>query len=299
MSMRYIYSMNQFKCYLYSFNEEDCAADKWDYGLLKEVFDKHEIDQIKVTSIPKVERGFVVIPGPQNLNHENEVNKEIQNLSRAVIFITGDEEGRFDISKIAHPNAEIWIQYPHKKHKNYNKFPIGVPKHLKQSAPKYPSKDNDLYFGGQITDHRGVIVNPRRQELAKVIETMENAIYKPTAGFAKGDKPVDYYQILASAKIAPAPSGFKVIDSFRFFEAIEMLCMPIADRVDPKGNSVDFYEDIFGQDLPFKHVFNWSELPRLTNELLNEYPNNMHRVVAWWIKYKRDLGIKIMRQINA
>ena len=299
MSMRYIYSMNQFKCYLYSFNEEDCAADKWDYGLLKEVFDKHEIDQIKVTSIPKVERGFVVIPGPQNLNHENEVNKEIQKLSRAVIFITGDEEGRFDISKIAHPNAEIWIQYPHKKHKNYNKFPIGVPKHLKQSAPKYPSKDNDLYFGGQITDHRGVIVNPRRQELAKVIETMENAIYKPTAGFAKGDKPVDYYQILASAKIAPAPSGFKVIDSFRFFEAIEMLCMPIADRVDPKGNSVDFYEDIFGQDLPFKHVFNWSELPRLTNELLNEYPNNMHRVVAWWIKYKRDLGIKIMRQINA
>ena len=291
--------MNQFKCYLYSFNEEDCAADKWDYGLLKEVFDKHEIDQIKVTSIPKVERGFVVIPGPQNLNHENEVNKEIQKLSRAVIFITGDEEGRFDISKIAHPNAEIWIQYPHKKHKNYNKFPIGVPKHLKQSAPKYPSKDNDLYFGGQITDHRGVIVNPRRQELAKVIETMENAIYKPTAGFAKGDKPVDYYQILASAKIAPAPSGFKVIDSFRFFEAIEMLCMPIADRVDPKGNSVDFYEDIFGQDLPFKHVFNWSELPRLTNELLNEYPNNMHRVVAWWIKYKRDLGIKIMRQINA
>ena len=299
MSMRYIYSMNQFKCYLYSFNEEDCAADKWDYGLLKEVFDKYEIDQIKVTSIPKSDRGFVVIPGPQNLNYENEVNKEIQNLSRAVIFITGDEEGRFDISKIAHPNAEIWIQYPHKKHKNYNKFPIGVPKHLKQSAPKYPSKDNDLYFGGQITDHRGVIVNPRRQELAKVIETMENAIYKPTAGFAKGDKPVDYYQILASAKIAPAPSGFKVIDSFRFFEAIEMLCMPIADRVDPKGNSVDFYEDIFGQDLPFKHVFNWSELPRLTNELLNEYPNNMHRVVAWWIKYKRDLGIKIMRQINA
>jgi hypothetical protein len=25
----------------------------------------------------------------------------------------------------------------------------------------------------------------------------------------------------------------------------------------------------------------------------------MHDVVAWWIKYKRDLSIKIMRQVNA
>ena len=37
------------KTYLYSFKEEDCARDKWDYGLLKEVFDKYEIEQIKVT----------------------------------------------------------------------------------------------------------------------------------------------------------------------------------------------------------------------------------------------------------
>jgi hypothetical protein len=58
------------KTYLYSFSENDCAADKWDYGLLKEVFDKYEIEQIKVTSIPQTERAFVVVPGPQNLGQE-------------------------------------------------------------------------------------------------------------------------------------------------------------------------------------------------------------------------------------
>ena len=287
------------KTYLYSFNKEDCAADKWDYGLLKEVFDKYNVQQIKVNDLPVEDRAFVVIPGPQNRGHEKHISKQLQNISRLVLFITGDEEGVFDIDRIDHPNAEIWIQYPHKKHEKYNKFPIGVPKHLKQLVPKYPIKKNDLYFGGQITDHRGVIVNQRRQELAKVIETMKNAIYKPTAGFAKGDKPVDYYQILASAKIAPAPSGFKVIDSFRFFEAIEMLCLPIADRIDPKGNSVNFYEDIFENNLPFKHVSNWSELPELSKELLDEYPGNMHNVVCWWIKYKRDFGVKLMRQVSA
>jgi hypothetical protein len=283
--------MNQYKCYLYSFNEQDCAADKWDYGLLKEVFDKYDIDQVKVNFIPKADRGFVVVPGPQNLGHEEDVNKQIQNLSRVVLFITGDEEGKFDIDKINHPNSEIWIQYPHEQHDKYHKLPIGVPQHLKNLVPEYPSKDNDLYFGGQIT-------HARRQQLAKVMQNMPNALFKPTGGFAQGDKPIDYYRTLASAKIAPAPSGAVVIDSFRFFEAIEMLCLPIADRIDPKGNSLDFYNYLFGYDIPVSHVSNWSELTKLVPELLNQYPGNMHKIVAWWIKYKRDLGIKVMRQIN-
>jgi len=283
--------MNQSKCYLYSFNKEDCAADKWDYGLLKEIFDKYEIDQIKVNSIPKVDRGFVVVPGPQNIGHEEDFNIQIQNISRLVLFITGDEEGKFDIAKINHPNAEIWIQYPHEKHEKYNKLPIGVPQHLKRLTPEYPSKDNDLYFGGQIT-------HSRRKQLAKAMQTMPNALFRPTAGFSQGDSPVEYYRTLASAKIAPAPSGAVVIDSFRFFEAIEMLCLPIADKIDPNGNSLDFYNYVFGYDIPVSHVSNWSELHKLVPELLNQYPQNMHKVVAWWIKYKRDLGIKIMRQIN-
>ena len=290
--MRFIYSMNQSKCYLYSFNEQDCAADKWDYGLLKEIFDKYDVDQVRVTSIPNTDRGFVVVPGPQNLGHEEDINTQIQNLSRVVLFITGDEEGKFDTSKINHPNADIWIQYPHEKHNNYNKLPIGVPQHLKNLAPKYPSKDNDLYFGGQIT-------HSRRQQLAKAIQTMPNALFKPTAGFAQGDKPIDYYRTLPSAKVAPVPSGAIVIDSFRFYEAIEMLCLPIADRIDPNGNYVEFYKNVFGYDIPVVHVSNWSELSSLVPKLLKEYPNNMHKLVAWWIKYKRDLGIKIMGQVNA
>jgi hypothetical protein len=277
--------------YLYSFNEEDCAADKWDYGLLKEVFDKYSIDQIKVTFIPKVDRGFVVIPGPQNLGHEDDINKEIQNLYRLVLFITGDEESRFDISKINHPNAEIWVQYFNESNKQYNKLPIGVPQHLKQFIPDYPIKDYDLYFGGQIT-------HSRRQQLAKAIKTMPNTLYKPTEGFAQGDQPIDYYRNLASARIAPAPSGAVTIDSFRFFEAIEMLCLPIGDSVDSKDRDIDFYNILFEENIPVSFVSNWADLRFLVPEILNQYPKNMHKVVCWWIKYKRDLGIKIMRQIN-
>ena len=279
------------KTYLYSFKAEDCSADKWDYGLLKEVFDKYQIEQVRVTSIPKTERAFVVVPGPQNLGYEESVNKEIQNISRLVLFITGDEEGRFDITKISHPNAEIWIQYPYEKHNSLNKLPIGVPQHLKKLVPEYPSKPYDLYFSGQIT-------HPRRQQIAKVLPKVPNALFTLTEGFAQGGEPVDYYKALASAKIAPAPSGAATMDTFRFFEAIEMLCLPIADGIDSKGNFIEFYKNLFGYEIPVEVTYNWSNLTKLVPTLLHQYPQNMHKVVSWWIKYKRDLGIKVMRQVN-
>ena len=290
--MRYIYFMNQSKCYLYSFNKEDCAADKWDYGLLKEIFDKYNIEQIKVNSLPITDRAFVVIPGPQNIGHEKHIAKELQNISRLVLFITGDEEGVFDIDRIDHPNAEIWIQYPHKKHEKYNKFPIGVPQHLKNNLPNYKTKTYDVFFAGQIT-------HQRREQLAGAIALVNNALYKPTDGFARGDKPIHYYDNLASSRIAACPAGAVVIDSFRLFEAIEMMSLPIADLIDSGGLQDDFYQRLFNEVVPFYKIKNWNDLPVIVSGLLEGYPNNMHTVVCWWIKYKRDFGIKLMRQINA
>ena len=280
------------KAYLYSHDGQDYANDKWDYGLLKEIFDKHEVDQIRVTEIPKADKAFVVIPGPQTAGNENRLSNELSKISRVVLFINGDENARFDVDKITHPNIEIWIQYPHKKHAAYNKMPIGVPQHLKENAPEYKEKKYDVYFGGQIT-------HQRRVELSHVMPTLKNSLYGPTEGFSQGDKPKEYYAKLASAKIAPCPSGAAVIDTFRFFESIELLTLPIADTINPKGIQTDFYKNMFGVNVPFNYVSNWNEINKLVPKLLDQYPNNMHQVVCWWIKQKRDLGIKIMRQINA
>jgi hypothetical protein len=208
------------------------------------------------------------------------------------LFITGDEEGRFDIEKIVHPNIEVWIQCPHAKHQKYNKLPIGVPQHLSQNLPSYPVKEYDLFFAGQIT-------HQRRSQLAQTIQTIPNAVFKPTGGFAQGDTPLDYYKSLSRSRVAPAPSGAVVIDSFRFFEAIEMLCLPISDRIDPKGNYLEFYEYLFGEKIPVDSVSNWESIKTMLPNIIKDYPANMHNAVAWWIKYKRDLSIKIMRQINA
>lgn len=277
--------------YLYSFSEEDCASDKWDYGLLKEIFDKYGVEQIKVNSLPKVDRAFVVVPGSQNLGHEEDVNTELQKIDRVVLFLTGDEQVRFDLKKITHPNIEIWIQTPHIKHQKYNKLPLGVPQHLKKYVPEYTKKEHDIYFGGQIT-------HSRRRQLADAMEDIPGALFKPTGGFAQGDQPADYYRTLASTRIAPSPSGAVVIESFRFYEALEMLCLPIADELDPAGNPMNYYDFVFESETPVKTIVDWHLLKNMIPSLLNDYPNNMHRAVAWWIKQKRDLGVKIMRQVN-
>ena len=284
--------MNQYKAYLYSYDGQDYANDKWDYGLLKEIFDKYGVDQIRVTEIPNSDRAFVVIPGPQTAGNEELLSNELNKLSRVVLFINGDENARFDVSKIRHSNIEIWIQYPHKKHDQYNKMPIGVPQHLKNNVPEYKEKEYDVYFGGQIT-------HSRRKELALVMPILKNSLYGPTKGFSLGDEPKDYYIKLSSAKIAPCPSGAAVIDTFRFFESIELLTLPIADKLDPSMTETKFYIKMFGPDFPVVSVDNWNNIQDLLPELLENYPNNMHRVVSWWIKHKRDLGIKIMEQINA
>lgn len=283
--------MSQYKAYLYSINPLDSADGKWDYGLLKEIFDKNHVQQITVSEIPKEDRAFVVIPGGGNAGMEKEISKQLSNLNRVVLFITGDESARFNVELIKHNNMEIWIHYPHKKHEKYNKFFIGVPQHLKDNLPEYPIKEYDLFFSGQIT-------HIRRKELAEALEKLSDVKFNPTPGFAQGYSPKEYYELMSKAKIAPAPAGAVVIDSFRFFEAIEMLCLPIGDLKNSKGEKFDFFSFVFPDGVPVKKVSNWNFIKDLIPELIKEYPGNMHTMVSWWLKYKRDLSLRIMEQIN-
>ena len=103
----------------------------------------------------------------------------------------------------------------------------------------------------------------------------------------------------ASAKVAPAPSGAQVIDSFRFFEAIEMLTLPIGDRKDSQGRETNYYDYVYGKSIPVQLTHDWNDLHKIYLELMNDYPANLHKVVCWWIKYKRDFAFKVMEDLNA
>ena len=264
--------------------------DKWDFGFLQEAFTRNNIEVIKVNKIPPTDRAFVVAPGFEWTGLEEKLNRNLNNIGRVVLFITADELGVFGVEKIVHPNIEIWIQYPYPRHAGYNKLPLGVPNHKDDVIPDYPTKTIDIYFSGQVT-------HPRRQELAQALPNIPDSVYRLTEGFTQGETPTQYYKLLSSARFAPAPAGSATIDSFRFYEGLEMLALPIADRISSVGEDYGFWEILFN-DMPIEQISNWNRLRSFTKKLENNYPANMHRAVSWWIKQKRDFAYKIMEQIN-
>ena len=62
---------------------------------------------------------------------------------------------------------------------------------------------------------------------------------------------------------------------------------------------MNYYNFLFEEEVPVKTIDNWNLLQTLVPGLLNDYPNNMHQIVCWWMKYKRDLFIDLMRLVNA
>lgn len=286
------------KAYILSLNKEADLTEQWDYGILYNLIkDDFEIEKTKY--LPNCEKALVAIPARHHEGLEREINNELKHIEQVVLFLMGDEEADFNIEKIQHPNIHIWVQNPHPdKHDKYDKIGTGYPKHLKDNMPeKSPLKFIDVFFSGQITHNR-------RDDLANIMEyyIMEmkgNAILNKTNGFTQGLKPPEYYSYMVRTKLAPCPSGAVIPDSFRLFEALECMAIPIADDVNPDKTITSGYWDfLFGEITPFPKVNDWDRLTGLIKEILDDYPRNLHQITCWWIMYKRNLKNKIKEQLK-
>jgi hypothetical protein len=60
---------------------------------------------------------------------------------------------------------------------------------------------------------------------------------------------------------------------------------------------IDYFNYVYPAGIPIEKVDNWNNLKEMLPNLISDYPNNMHKVVCWWIKYKRDFSIEIMKDI--
>lgn len=285
--------MSNIKAYLLGLDGKSFPNHKWDFGFVKEAFDKNNIDYVQVSELPEVDKAFVVICGFENKRIPTKVSDELNKIKKVVLFITGDETGSFMVDKIKHPNIYIWVQSPYPNiHEKFYKMPIGCPSHMKDNLPQYTNKKNDVFFSGQIT-------HDRRKELAEVMPNVPNALFNPTPGFTQGYEPSEYYKHLLESKIVPSPAGTATIDSFRFYEALEMLALPVGDLKSSTNEEYNFWDFTFEQTTNLiPKTNNWHELPGIIEKEVIDYPANMHRAVSWWIKYKRDFAYKIMEQIN-
>jgi hypothetical protein len=294
------------KAYILKLNKEANLLEQWDFGLVKDFLDGNlwqtvdwetfELEEVK--KLPKKDKAIVCIAARHHTGLEEEVNKNLKNIKNVVLFLLGDEEAEFNISIIKHSNISIWVQNPHiKVHDKYNKLGTGYPERMKNNLPVYSEKKYNIFFSGQNT-------HDRRRELVEAIETINigKVIVNETQGFTQGLEASEYYDYMSKAIICPAPSGAVIPDSFRLFEALEMMAIPIADQKTPNGEVMEYWDWLFNEITPFPKIDNWFELKDIALNIItytNSYQEIIQKQTEWWIKWKRNFAYKVMEQLNA
>ena len=249
-----------------SVKEDVPASGYWDQAFI------HDL----VFDFPNTERQIIVIPGAYQGDVIPEINKRLSEFSKVLVFVTSDEECKFNINLLSHPDMIVYSQYGNEG----ICFPIGyspeTPQILKDIGKK--EKDINWSFAGQVT-------HSRREIMMKIAENIGGGLIYKTDGFAKGMSRSVYLETLSRSKVVLCPPGPISQDSFRLYEALEAGWIPIVDDVSPIKSFSNPYISKMFFDAPFPIFNNFASFPKLLSNSINNRDLNNY-VYTWWINAK-------------
>ena len=240
-----------------------------------------------------VEGAVVVLPARAQGGYIDQINADLASLKWVLLILTGDEASVFPVEQVRHSNIYIWVMSPRPgRHSRYSPIGTGYPPQQHQLLPKVaPEKTLDWFFAGQVT-------NDRRELCGEQLKNLSGGQYHPSPGFTLGLSPEDYMRGLASAKVAPCPSGPCTPDTFRLFEALEAGCVPIADTRTSAGDFPDHYWTyFFGQTPPFPTLTDYGDLHAQIGSAVAQYPALNNKIFAWWQRCKYEMAMGFAKQI--
>lgn len=270
--------------------------DYWDFGMLKGYLDKTIWDPVGSYSFPEqgimVEQGHIfVVTGRHHQKDVEKINIQINRADWAIVFIMGDEENDFPVEQLEHPRMSIWVMSPTPgRHDSYHKMGSGWPPQIREIEHEYSLKPKDWFFSGQV-------VHDQRERMAERLRELPDGELNETQGFTQGYPHEEYYGKMVAAKTCPAPAGSFTPDSFRFFEALELGCVPIAGAMPSiSGYPDNYWTNLFGQ-ISFPIIADWNALPHQITTIREQWPSIGNKVYAWWQNYKRDQAYEIHDEI--
>jgi len=240
----------------------------WDQTFLNEV----------LADLPDGDRTVVIIPGAYQADVIPEINARLAKYPKVCVFVTSDEENKFQVGLLKHPDMKVYSQYGYGGYM----WPLGYAINTRQTLKEIGLLDKDLdwTFIGQNNHYR-------REKLALELSTLKGGYLQTTGGFSQGLDRKEYLTFLARAKAAPAPAGAVAVDSFRMYEALEAGCVPIADNLSPlKSASDNYWNALFGS-IPFPTYVHHELVPGLIKEVVQS-PDLNNQVFAWWINKKHQ-----------
>jgi hypothetical protein len=285
----------------------------WDQGLLERLFrgelyrtryayEHHEVGPD--SEWPQLDGGgaIVVMPGSYHAERVNEIDALLARLAWVLLIVTSDEESLFPISQLQHPRLIVWVEpNPELRYDPAVRF-LGVTCRddtahlLEPHAIVMGERPADVFFAGQITHERRRLMYSALEELAADPELNVNLL--ATEGFTQGFSRDDYMRFMAEAKIIPCPSGPAIVDTFRFWEALEAGAIPIADAR-CEGKPEGYWHILFGGEPPFPILDDWRALPQIARPLIESWPREANRIQAWWQRWRRDLVGRIEADVDA
>ena len=243
------------------------ARGYWDQAFVEDI----------VESLPSSDRQVVVIPGAYQGDCVAELNQKLSAYKKVLVIVTSDEEGKFPIAQLEHPDMYVYGQYGTWK----DNMPLGYTPQTREELKRigYTKKDKAWYFAGQIN-------HLRRRLMADVLNDYDSDHDKffPTAGFAQGAQPWQYFEQMACTCAVPCPPGNETQDSFRVYETLESGAVPVVDRFSAQGNA-DYWDRLF-PDAPFPTISSYQELVPAMEKAQNKSYRN--QVFAWWIRKKME-----------
>lgn len=262
----------------------------WDHGMQESVVKGcHHV--YEMADIPAGEGAIVCFPAKAHEHDIPRLNADLAALPWVLLVLAEDECGDFNTDKLTHPNMRVWVQTPWLGRYARVDHPLPVGYRTDRPEPLKLAKDLDWFFCGQIT-------HSRRQACARQLRNMEGGHLVETICFGAtieqgGLSYPDYLAAMARAKVIPCPSGNVTPDSFRLWEALEAGCVPIADGLSPRSDFPAGYWDVVAPGHPWPVVEDWSMLGFQMAQVLAEWDSLAARCGAWWLRFKRDLRVKL------
>lgn len=284
-------------------HKEVSLHDQWDSGLFKMLFDNLLWDTGFVfenhgnTDQFATQAAIFMLPARHHCSAEDIewLNEQLARAQHCILMLIGDEEAAFPWKEVKHPDLQFWVMMPDPaKHIELKGHAVFVGNGFKGDTsdllytPEPPEKTVYWSFAGQATHAR------RKQAVIGLQKVMAQAqgILEPTQGFTQGLPRDEYLDLLRRTQIAPCPSGPCTPDTFRFYEALEAGCFPIADATS-LAEQLGYWDMVYGDDFPFPTVYDWSTVGGYVENEIYRWPQNGNVASAWWQKQKRILAQKL------
>ena len=275
-----------------NFNTNAPNSGYWDQHFLSEILSSPPY--IEILDDSACHHCIVIVPGRQNVDYVENINSYInEKFGKVLVIITGDEESIFPVNELNHLDMKIWLQTPKAgvSYPNVIKFfGVGTTPHTDLLSSTIPEKKLNWFYSGQAN-------HQRRNDMINELKKRNDGYLNVSSGFSLGLEPAVYIENMYNAKVIPCPSGAFTPDTFRFYEALETGCIPIADEVSTLNRNSGYWQMLYGQDIPFPTFDDMLILNNKIDHCLTNYTKYANKIFAWWQLYKREFKQDLLNSL--